>query len=131
MGFRLGQYAKAFEWMYKDRCDIYRYFDETDPDDDTVTKVLSYEPIFRDIKCKISFYNNEFPNDKRDDDNPVEYNPMLFTRPDQDIIAGDFLVVRVMDDSGKIVLGTYKGDAGLPRIYVTHKQVLFAIDESA
>lgn len=126
---RLGDFSGIITTMFTDKMDINRYVDRPNSDETTET-VLPDTPIYTDVECRISFVSEESPKDGTVDDNPVKTNPKIFCKKTADVQAGDFITVRRLDDDGN-VMATYSGQLGLPSTYITHKEALFLIKESA
>lgn len=126
---RLGDFSGIITTMFTDKMDITRYIDRTNPDGTTETVMPDY-PIYTDVDCRLSFISEESPKDKTVDDNPVKTNPKIFCKTTADVQAGDYITVRRLDDDGNVMV-IYSGQIGLPSIYITHKEALFLIKESA
>lgn len=126
---KLSGFAPILSTMFTDKLSINRYVDK-DNGDETTDTVLSESPLFEDVPCRLSFSSDENPRDNEVDDVPVENIPKIFCKVDADIKAGDFIKVQRFDDYGNVI-ATYSGKLGLPSIYITHKEALFFIEESA
>lgn len=126
---KLGDFSGIITTMFTDKMDINRYVDQSNEDGTTET-VLPKLPIYTDVACRISFLSEESPKDGTVDDNPVKANPKIFCKTTADVQPGDFITVRRLDDAGN-VMATYSGQIGLPSTYITHKEALFLIKESA
>ncbi len=124
-----GNAKKIIESQFKDRVSVYRYENGKNADGTTYTN-KNPVPISMNIPCKISYLNFDSPNPDEVDTNLVLLNPKLFVSVETDIRVGDYLSIDVLDMGGKII-GTYKGTAGLPNIYVTHKEILFNMKTNA
>lgn len=124
-----GNAKRIIESQFKDRVSVYRYENGKNPDGTTYTN-KNPVPISMNIPCKISYLNFDSPNPDEVDTNLVLLNPKIFVSVETDIKMGDYLSIDVLDMSGKII-GTYKGTAGLPNIYVTHKEILFNMKTNA
>ena len=121
--------GKLFALLYDDRMDIYR---TTKATDDDYTTNISYEsdPLYSDIKCRLSFTSDDTGSDSEVDRNPVRISPKLFCDVGVDIQAGDYVVVRRYADSGSIMI-TYEGPVSRPSMYSTHQETFMRIDEGA
>lgn len=126
---KLGKFAGIITTMLSDTMDITRYINEENADGSTETK-LPDTPQYTDVPCRISFSSEENPGDTDIDNTPLKLTPKIFCKIDADLQAGDYIVVRRLDDDGK-VMATYSGKVGLPAVYVSHKEALFYINRSA
>ncbi len=120
---------KLIESQFKDKVSIYRYVNGKNEDGTTYTN-REPTPISIDVPCKISYLNFDSPNPDEVDTNLVLLNPKLFISVETDIRVGDYLNIEVLDMQGNVI-GTYEGTAGLPNIYVTHKEILFNMKTNA
>lgn len=120
---------RIIESQFKDKVSIYRYVTGKNADGTTYTN-REPTPVSIDVPCKISYLNFDSPNPDEVDTNLVLLNPKLFVGVDTDVKAGDYLKIDVLDMQGEII-GTYEGTAGLPNIYVTHKEILFNMKTNA
>lgn len=126
---RLGDFSGIITTTFTDRMSISRYQDRENSDETTDT-ILTDAPLYSDIPCRLSFASRENPEDSEVDDTPVKISPKIFCKRDVDIRAGDFITVKRFDDDGNII-ASYSGKAGLPSVFITHKEALFIINESA
>lgn len=127
---KLSGFSGVIATMMTDKMSITRYVDK-DNEDGSTTTVLSDEPIYTDVPCRVSFSSDgEKPNDDEVDDVPVKTVPKVFCKLSTDLQAGDFITVTRYDDEGKII-ATYSGKVGLPSVFITHKEALFSIERSA
>lgn len=126
---KLAGLGKLFAMLYNDRMDIYRTGAETKEDE---TTDISYnpEPLYTDIKCRLSFSSDDTGSDSEVDRNPVRFNPKLFCGAGVDLKAGDFVVVRRCADDGSVAK-TYQGQVAQPSWYSTHQEAFVRIDEGA
>lgn len=115
--------------LYDDRMDVYRTVRATDADD---TTSISYEPepVYTDIKCRLSFSSDDTGSDSEVDRTPVRFSPKVFCRPEADIRAGDWVVIRRYADDGSM-MATYEGRIARPSKYATHQEAFMRIDEGA
>lgn len=126
---RLSGFLTIVESLFTDRVDVYHY--DTSVNSDGTTSVgLPDVPDIANVKCRISFSSSDSPKDSEVDETPVKFSPKLFVPVGTEIKAGDFVVARRVGDGGD-VLATYRGTVGMPNQFVTHKEVLFYIKESA
>lgn len=126
---RLGSFAPIFSTLFTDKMDIRRYMD-VDNEDATTDTVLSSTPIYTNVPCRVSFLTEESPKDSEIDDTPVKNISKIFCKTNADVRAGDFVKISRFDDDGNVI-AVYAGKLGLPSVYITHKEVLFSIEESA
>lgn len=120
---KLSSFGKLFTSTYTDTLTINRYT-EIDNPDGTTGMGLPEEPLYSDVRCRISFSQSDNPESGKEDSNPIYLQVKIFCSPDVDIQKGDALVAqRIGDDSN--VIATYEGIANLPFKYVTHQEVLF------
>lgn len=126
---KLAGLGKLLAMLYNDRMDIYRT--ESREEKDSTTSI-SYEPepLYSDVKCRISFSSDDTGTDSEVDRNPIRFNPKLFCAMDVDIKAGDFVVIRRYADDGS-VMTMYEGMVAMPSKYSTHQEIFLRINESA
>lgn len=126
---KLAGLGKLLAMLYNDRMDIYRTESITEEDS---TTSISYEPepLYSDIKCRVSFSSDDTGTDSEVDRNPVRFNPKLFCAMDVDIKAGDYVVVRRYADDGS-VMAMYEGTVAMPSKYSTHQETFLRINEGA
>jgi hypothetical protein len=122
---KLSQFSRLVEPFYTDKLSIKRHTGSEDPVDHTTKAVLSKEPIYSGIPCKISFSHADSPNADTDSLNPISLEIKIICSVSVDIKKGDSLTAYKMAEDGTTVLGTYTGIANLPLIYATHKEILF------
>lgn len=121
--------GKFFAMLYDDRMDIYRTSKE-ETDDRTTDISYEPEPLYKDIKCRLSFSSDDTGSDTEVDRNPVRLSPKLFCDTSVDIQAGDYVVVRRYADDGS-VMASYEGRVARPSKYSTHQETFMRIDEGA
>ncbi len=123
------QYARSFvDSMFTDTMDIYRH--TTSTNDYGATEVdIPDEPTYSDVPCRLSWSEEESPRNYTDDYTPVELPIKIFCEYDQDILAGDYVVVTRY--SGTTVIDTYKGICGDCATYESHKELYFRVQEPA
>ena len=126
---KLGGFGKLFAMLYDDQMDVYR---TTRADNEDTTTDISYEPepLYKDVKCRLSFSSDDTGSDSEVDRNPVRFNPKLFCATEVDLQAGDYVVVRRYADNGSIMM-TYEGTVAKPSKYSTHQEAFVRIDEGA
>ena len=122
----LGQF---FAMLYDDRMDIYRT-SKVETDDKTTDISYEPEPLYKDIKCRLSFSSDDASSDAEVDRNPVKVSPKLFCDTGVDLQAGDYVVVRRYADDGSVLI-SYEGQLALPSKYPTHQETFMRIDEGA
>lgn len=126
---KFSSFSALMTTMMTDTMDIYRYVETTNADG-TTSLALTEQPLHADVYCRLSFSAMDNPKDEDIDQNPIRYSPVVFCPSTVDIKAGDELVVRRIQDDGSVLM-TYKGQAGQPASYPTHKETRFFIAESA
>ena len=126
---KLAGLGKLFAMLYNDRMDIYRT-SRSENDDRTTGIAYNPDPLYEDVKCRLSFSSDDSGADSEVDRNPVRFNPKLFCEQDVDIQAGDYVVVRRYSDNGHVMM-TYEGRIAMPSRYSTHQETFLRIDEGA
>lgn len=121
--------GKFFALLYNDRMDIYRT-SRVETDDSTTDISYEPEPLYTDIKCRLSFSSDDVSSDTEVDHNPVRFSPKLFCDVDVDLQAGDYVIVRRCADNGSIMT-SYEGQVARPSKYTTHQETFMRIDEGA
>lgn len=118
-----------FAMLYGDKMDIYRTEESTNEDN---TNNIEYcpRPTFTNIPCRISFSSDDRGTDSEVDHNPVTYSPKLFCKPNIDLRAGDYVVVKRYTDKG-VLARTYEGTLSEPSWYTTHQEAFIDIDKGA
>ena len=126
---KLAGLGKLFAVLYNDRMDIYRTAQENNDD---YTTDISYEPepLYKDVKCRISFSSDDTGSDSEVDRNPIKFSPKLFCGADVDLKAGDYVTIRRYADNGSVTK-TYQGQVAMPSWYSTHQEAFVRIDEGA
>lgn len=126
---RLTGLGTLYAMLYNDRMDIYRTAKSKDEDS---TTDISYDPnpLYTDIKCRLSFSSDDTATDSEVDRNPVRFSPKLFCEAGVDLQVGDYIVVRRYTDNG-VVSRTYQGQVAMPSWYTTHQEAFVRIDEGA
>lgn len=119
--------ASTLGILYTDRIDIYRFTHGTEADGTTSTSLPS-TPTYANIPCRISF-TTESAKDKDIGNVPINVQYQIFVMPSVDIQAGDEVVIYRKDRGA--TMQTYRGIAGLPSVYPSHKQFAISIEESA
>ena len=118
-----------FAMLYNDKMDVYRTTENTN--DDTSNNIAyNPKPLYTDISCRISFSSDDTGTDSEVDRNPVVYNPKLFCRPEIDLRAGDYVIVKRLTDKG-VVARTYEGVISEPSWYTTHQEAFMRINRGA
>ena len=121
--------GKLFALLYDDRMDIYRTV-KTENIDYTTDISYEPEPLYTDIKCRLSFSSDDTGADSEENHNPVRFNPKLFCDTQVDLRAGDYVSIRRYADGGDLMM-TYEGRVAMPSRYSTHQEALVRIDEGA
>lgn len=126
---RLEEFKSIINGTLTDLVESYRYGTVSNTDG-TTDSVLSTTPTIHNGACRLSFSQVENPSDKQVDRIPITMTPKLFFKSNADVKPGDYVVITRRTEEGA-VMGTYSGHIGLPSLFVTHKEVLFSIEESA
>lgn len=124
---RISSFSAIIESQYGDSMDVLRYKKGTNADG-TTSNSLEPVPVASNIKCKVSNVMLEKPSDSDVSIVPLESTLKIFCSLSVDILPTDVIVARKKSDLG-VVLITYKGTAGLPSFFPTHKEVLFNVEE--
>lgn len=122
-------YARSyFEVLFTDKAEIQRKTKIKNPDNTTGN--TSYQTIYWNLDCKISFGEND--DSAHDTGFMLEgFQPIkIFFPVGTDVKKGDQVVAHVVDASGSI-LGTYSGILNLPKHYTTKIEVSFVDDRVA
>lgn len=126
---KLAGLGSLFSMLYDDRMDIYRT-SKTENDDDTVDISYDPKPLYENIECRLSFSSDDTGADSEVDRTPVRFNPKVFCRPEVDLQAGDYVVIRRYADNGSVMM-SYEGPVARPSKYTTHQEAFMRIDEGA
>ena len=126
---RLTGLGSLLTLLYDDQMDIYRTV-KSDNDDNTVDITYDPEPLYTDIKCRLSFSSDDRGAESEVDRNPVRFDPKLFCAAGVDLKAGDYVTVKRFDDNG-VVTHTYSGLVSQPSWYSTHQEAFVRVDEGA
>lgn len=126
---RLSDFSGIISTLFTDKMSINRY-QEIKNSDETIDTILPDTPLYAEVPCRLSFASRENPDDNEIDDIPIKISPKIFCKIDVDIKAGDFVTVQRIDDDGNIT-ASYSGKVGLSSVFMTHKEVMFTIEESA
>lgn len=126
---KLSGLGKLFQMLYDDEVDIYRT-SESDNEDSTVDISYAPKPLYKNVKCRLSFSSDDIGSDSEVDMTPVRFGPKLFVKTDVDIRAGDYVVVRRYTDSRKVA-HVYEGIASEPSWYATHQEIFIRVDKGA
>lgn len=121
--------GKFLSMLYDDQFDVYRTEKDLNPDQTTDIFYMQ-EPKYSNVPGRISFVSDDRGSDTAVDATPIQYDPKLFCAPDVDIKAGDYIVLRRLDDQGNVT-HTYKGRAAKPSWYTTHQEVFIRVNEEA
>jgi hypothetical protein len=126
---KLSGFAPILSSLMTDQMDIFRH-DTTENEDGTTKTELPSTPLSENIRCRVSFFTSDNPRDMNIDENPVIMSPTIFCDADTDILPGDIVTVRRMQDDGTVAQ-TINGRVGFPKFYPSHKEVPLSIDTSA
>lgn len=111
-----------------DRMDIYRHV--TSESEYGATEVdFPDKPTYEDVPCRLSWSEQESPRNYTEDYTPVELPIKVICKYDQDILAGDYVVVRRYSEND--LIDTYKGICGDSATYESHKELYFKVQEPA
>jgi hypothetical protein len=122
------KFRTAVEKQLTDEISIKRYVPKENADS-TEDKVLPADPLYPAVPCRISFMGVESSQNASVDETPVKQQIKLICSVGADIQAGDYIVAKRL--SGGVTLAQYEGNAGLPAVYESHKEVRVAVDRSA
>lgn len=106
--------------MYTDKAVIKRYTEIVA--EDGTTEVAVDPVVIAEYPCRISFSQQDTPDNSQADISPKVLGVKLFFDIDADIRKGDVITVNKMAEDGTI-LQTIKGNAALPSMYVNHIEV--------
>lgn len=126
---KLAGLGTFFAMLYNDQMDIYRT-DKGVNEDETTDVFYEPEPLYKEIKCRLSFSSDDTASDSEVDRNPIRYNPKLFCESQVDLQAGDYVVIRRYADDGSVTK-IYQGQVAQPSWYSTHQEAFIRIDEGA
>lgn len=128
---RLSSFAGVIAVLNTDLMDVYRYTTFTDPITGITETAMEPEPVYLGEPCRISF-GTTF-DQKRDasvSEEPINYGPKLFCKPNYILLANDHIKVYRMQD-GVTNQFLYEGNIGQPGYYSSHIECIFGIDTSA
>jgi hypothetical protein len=111
--------------MYHDKCDIYKYEAETKSNGAKSTKKVAV-PIESDVPCKISFNDRIWDTFHHNmlDVTPYQKQPKIFMEVEHHVESGYYIEARRYDPGSGELLFTYKGQAGVPQVFLTHQEIL-------
>lgn len=114
--------------MYHDKCDIYKYEKQTNPNGSKST-VKQKVPVHIDTPCKISFSLRTWDTftHKNMDTTPYEKQPKIFLENKYKVLPGFYIEAHKCDPDTKQILFTYKGQAGLPQVCWSHQEILLDV----
>lgn len=120
---KLGKIGSIFSsLMYTDRLSVYKY--TTSENADGTTKTTREEvPVIADTPCRISFKSKDSSGSSNEMLNKKRVETIIFCDLGVNVDKGDKLVAKRIGDDGT-VLATYEGLAGLPNVYVSHKEIV-------
>lgn len=126
---KLAGLGKLYAMLYDDRMDIHRTQEEEN-EDCTADTLYKPVPVYKNVKCRLSFESDDTGVDSEVDRVPVRYIPKLFCGPDVDLQAGDYVIIRRYTDSG-VIRKVYEGVVSEPSWYTTHQEAFVRIDKGA
>lgn len=100
--------------------DIYRYV-ESLADDGTTIVIPATNPLYSNVRCRISFNSQDSAESSLEERNPIHLPVKIFCGPETDLRKGDKLIIRRIDDKGNI-MHIYNGTVNMPLPYPTHKE---------
>lgn len=114
--------------MYHDKCDIFIY-DKVKKDNGATSTKKSLTPIHENVPCKISFSLRTWDmfSRKQIDTTPYEKQPKIFMEVEYKVEPGYYIEARRYDPKSGELIGTYKGQAGLPQVSLTHQEILLDV----
>ena len=114
--------------MYHDKCDIFVY-DKVKKDNGAISTKKSLTPIYKNVPCKISFSfrTGDMFNRKSIDTNTYEKQPKIFMDVEYKVEPGYYIEARRFDPKSGQLIATYKGQAGLPQVSLTHQEILLDV----
>lgn len=125
-GFNFGQIGPILnQYMDNDSMDIERTIQIIKPDG-TTGESMPGVPLYRDVKCHISFDSADNPNPTTSDTMPIIMGITISCDPDTDLQNGDIITARKLDASGE-VLETYRGTIGEPYVVQSRKRANMAV----
>lgn len=111
--------------MYHDKCDIFMYEKDKKSNGALSTK-KSLVPLHEEVPCKISFSLRTWDtfSKKEIDVTSYEKQPKIFMEVEYEVKPGYYIEARRYDPKSGQLIGTYKGQAGLPQVSLTHQEIL-------
>lgn len=111
--------------MYHDKCDIYKYEALTKSNGAKSTKKQTI-PLETDVPCKISFNDRIWDTFHHTalDVTPYQKQPKIFMEVEHHVESGYYIEARRYDPKTKELLFTYKGQAGVPQVFLSHQEIL-------
>lgn len=106
--------------MYTDKAVIKRYTEIVA--EDGTTEVAVDPVVVAEYPCRISFSQQDTPDNSQADISPKVLGVKLFFDIDADIRKGDVVEASKLDETGK-VMQVITGNAALPSQYVNHIEV--------
>lgn len=121
----------VLDFMYKDKVNVKRLTDVTDPDTDLTKQDYIDVEGYENIEGKISFrsIDNATVPTGNSSSNPYSLNPELFYPIKYVLKKGDKVVVNIIGNKGEII-GTVKGICGQPKYYQLFSQVEISVEEN-
>lgn len=114
--------------MYHDECDIFVY-DKVKKSNGATSTKKSLVPVYQKVPCKVSFSLRTWDmfSRKEIDTTPYEKQPKIFMEVEYKVEPGYYIEARRYDPKTRELIGTYKGQAGLPQVSLTHQEVLLDV----
>ena len=114
--------------MYHDKCDIFVY-DKVKKSNGAISTKKTMTPVHTDVPCKISFSLRTWDmfNRKSIDTNTYEKQPKIFMDVEYKVEPGYYIEARRFDPKSGQLIATYKGQAGLPQVSLTHQEILLDV----
>ena len=87
------------------------------------------KPLYERVPCRLSWSEMESPRDYTEDYTPVELPIKVFCKYNQDIRAGDYVIIMRLTENE--VIDMYKGICSDTRTMESHKELYFRVQEPA
>lgn len=127
MAIDLSGYADALAMLYSDSCDVFRYTPVVDKHGGTRVS-RSQVPVYQEVACLISPVQADDANPRELSHIPSEQLLSIHVKPDIELRAGDYLVLRKM--RRRVVQRQYRGTIGEPKVYPTHIKAILKLDKA-
>lgn len=127
MAVNLRPFGKILNvFMYDDTCTISRLKQTTD--EYGASKPDGRQEVYKNIKCKFSFFEKDNPSDSNGSYMPVLKQVTVFTDLDHNILAGDYISGYKTDEASGINK-LVQGICGEPNRFDTHQEIPIQLDE--